>query len=250
MYRREISPFRFLAVMSFMYYLLVLLGLLLAIAAAQSPIPIQLVSVSDTPAVTNWTILERPDIPRRAYLVRTTDDWSVVVPGLDRSGEIDPSMLEASLSRLERTSVQAAKHGCFLATNGGPYHADGTCVGVVVANSHVVHRSFGGVGFGITHGPSRKWVVGTLSNASQADALHLQHFVTGFEWLVFDGTNVARDRNNTTGAEKSARTAIGVDFDGKLMLLVSDGCEKWYDTRCDGMLSFVTSTLHLTFSVS
>ena len=113
-----------------------------------------------------------------------------------------------------------------MATNGGPFHADGTGVGVVISDGQVVHANYGGVGFGSTVPDSDgafQWVIGTIANASQM--VPLQQFVTGFDWLVRDGVNVADD--NTTGARRSARTAIGVDWDGKLVLLVADGCELW-----------------------
>jgi hypothetical protein len=41
------------------------------------------------------------------------------------------------------------------------------------------------------------------------------------------GSAVAMERNNTTGADKAPRTAVGIDSEGRLMLLVADGCQKW-----------------------
>jgi exopolysaccharide biosynthesis protein len=133
-------------------------------------------------------------------------------------------------ARFIRPSAQAAEHGCLIASNGGPFNADGSCVGVVVRDNHLVCgiTSFGGVGFGDTDHPFKQWVIGTINNASQLDLLNLHNFVTGFDWLVYEGKNVAGYHNNTTGARESARTAIGVDWDGKLMLTVADGCEKWH----------------------
>lgn len=69
-------------------------------------------------------------------------------------------------------------------------------------------------------------------------ALGLQYYVTGFDWLVYNGIAVADQFNNTTGADKAPRTAIGVDGEGKLMLLVVDGCQRWYVlcVLCDALV--------------
>jgi len=58
----------------------------------------------------------------------------------------------------------------------------------------------------------------------------LESFVTGFYWLVYDGVVVAKDDDNGKGTElqRAARTAIGTTSDGSLVILVVDGCEKWY----------------------
>ena len=55
----------------------------------------------------------------------------------------------------------------------------------------------------------------------------IQHFCTGFGWLVYDGNNVANNNHNPTGADRAPRTAIGIDHNSNLMLVVVDGCEKW-----------------------
>jgi Phosphodiester glycosidase len=159
--------------------------------------------------------------------------------------------------QLERTSSQAQRHNCTIAVNAGPFHKDGSCVGTVVVNgkriiynnnnnnsgssstspnnssSSICSRSSRNVGFGITAagGPVRNWVLGSLAAASDNSdiaRLGIVQFVTGFDWLVQDGVNVAIGRNNTTGAERVPRTSIGVDNQGRLVILVTDGCELWY----------------------
>lgn len=201
------------------------------------------ISKQDIQPYSNLTIFTHEN--RNVYLLQSTFAWTVQVPNNNNNSDYVP--------HLERTSQQARQHACQWATNGGPFHADGTSVGIVVSNGHMIHESYGGIGFGLYVPPEKqhqrqersqsqqqsqsKWVLGKLVNASQT--VGLQHFVTGFDWLVWEGTNVAvvvEDRsndsnynNNETSARvvKSARTAVGIDFDGKLVMLVADGCEKW-----------------------
>jgi exopolysaccharide biosynthesis protein len=199
-------------------------GIFLTVASIKSydPLgsPIQqgfelvLAPISSTRQSTNLTILDSRYLPRKGYLAVTTDPWSIVVPN-------------RSAPTLQPTSEQAKNHQCFLATNGGPYNSDGMCVGAVIVDGNIVKDHFDGVGFGVTHAPNRTWVIGQVESAEQARALRLQHYVTGFDWLVYNGEDVAMGRNNTTGAVKAPRTAVGIDSEGRLMLLVADGCEKW-----------------------
>lgn len=207
----------------------------------------------------------RPLPPRAAYLLTTTESFTVVVPEYDNgsssSNSSSSNSSNNSNSKLERTSVQAGNRHCTYASNGGPFSRDGSCVGAVVANGRTVVGEFGAgaVGFGVAYysvSPRRRrrrpsslrrqqeeeedgndddgddrelvWVVGAIESAAQAAGLGLRHFVTGFDWLVYDGKAVASAFNNTTGAEEAPRTAVGVNQQGKLMLLVADGCELWY----------------------
>ena len=179
----------------------------------ESTSKLYLVPVPSFPAYTNLTVLNFKDLPRKAYLVTTSEPWNVVVP--------------SPYPHLERTSVQAKKHDCRLATNGGPFQADGTCVGAAIVNGKVVADDFGGTGFGVTKGPETKWVLGAVDSIQKAQELGVQHYVTGFDWLVENGQNVAKLYNNTTGGEKAPRTAIGIDFEGRLLQMVADGCEHW-----------------------
>jgi hypothetical protein len=63
----------------------------------------------------------------------------------------------------------------------------------------------------------------------------IRNFVSGFEWLVYRGRRVAARYKTTTtrsmeepSALRAPRTAIGIDSKNNLMLLVVDGCERWY----------------------
>jgi hypothetical protein len=176
-----------------------------------------LAPASSTNHGTNLTVLDSEDLPRKGYLAITDDSWSIVLP--------NRSAFDNSVHHLQPTSKQAKQHHCFLATNGGPYNADGTSVGAVIVDGNIVEDRFDGVGFGVT--TNRTWVIGRVESSEQARALRLQHYVTGFDWLVYNGSAVAMERNNTTGADKAPRTAVGIESEGRLMLLVADGCEKW-----------------------
>jgi len=197
-----------------------------------------LVPVPSSIPFTNVTTLNFSDLPRKAHLVTTTEPWNVVVP--------------SPYPHLERTSVQAKKHHCKLATNGGPFQVDGSCVGAVIVNGNVIANDFGGTGFGITttRGPqSSSWVIGTIDTVQQAQDLGIQHYVTGFDWLVEYGENVVVDNN--TGGKEAPRTAIGVDHQGRLLLMVADGCEHWYDkvTVLYELLYTLLTILFVIFSI-
>ena len=162
-------------------------------------IPLQIVPMSQDPPFTNITVSTQYD--RQIYFLSTTEKLSLRVS-----------------ERLQKPSAQAPD--CLFASNAGPFNADGSCVGKVIVNHRVIHEG-SGVGFGAT---SDSWVLGSLTN----EHVDVDYFVTGFDWLVYQGQNVAPYRNNTTGATRSARTAIGVDANGRLIIVVADGCEKWY----------------------
>jgi hypothetical protein len=185
---------------------------LLSIKSHVEGFELVLAPTSSTNHGTNLTVLDSSDLPRKGYLAVTNEPWSIVLP---------------NRSALQPTSRQAKQHHCFLATNGGPYHRDGTCVGAVIVDGNIIGDRFDGVGFGVTRQPNSMWVIGRVESSEQARVLRLQHYVTGFDWLVYNGSAVAMERNNTTGADKAPRTAVGIDSEGRLMLLVADGCEKW-----------------------
>jgi hypothetical protein len=193
----------------------IFIGLLSAKSYVQG-FELVLVPTSSTNYGTNLTALDSRYLPRKGFLAVTNEPWSIVLPK-NRSAS----------DHLQPTSKQAEQHDCFLATNGGPYHRDGTCVGAVIVDGNIGEDRFDGVGFGVTRQPNRTWVIGRVESSEQARALRLQHYVTGFDWLVYNGAAVAMERNNTTGADKAPRTAVGIDSEGRLMLLVADGCEKW-----------------------
>ena len=115
--------------------------------------------------------------------------------------------------------------------NGGPFHRDGSLVGaVLIEDGTIVSDDFGStVGLGVASASSSKfWIMGRLDSAEQALELGVQQFVSGFDWLVYNGRNIAANRSDTTGALRAARSALGIASNGTLLLLVSDGCEHWY----------------------
>ena len=189
---------------------------LLSIKSCVQGFELVLAPTSSSNYGTNLTVLNSRDLPRKGYLAVTNEPWSIVLP--NRS---------SAFNHLQPTSKQAKQHHCFLATNGGPYHSDGTCVGAVIIDGTIVEDCFDGVGFGVTRQPNRTWVIGRVESSEQARALRLQHYIAGFDWLVYNSSDVAMERNNTTGANKAPRTAVGIDSEGRLMLLVADGCQKW-----------------------
>lgn len=166
---------------------------------------------SDTQHWTNFTQTKAQG-SIDAYLVHTNiPDVEVLLP---------PPQV-----RLVTTSEQAKRNSCTVAVNGGPFNQDGTPVGAVWRHGEAENNEFSGVGFGITRPPHRRYIVGTLSGVQQAKALRVDNLLTGFDWLVQHGQNVANGRNNTTGSERAPRTAVAVDKHGRLMVYVSDGCQ-------------------------
>lgn len=203
-------------------------SLLVWCTSSEHMLDLTLVPISSLPEETNLTVLNRKDLPRRGFLVRTTEQWSVITPP-EKKGNGARNRFQ-----LDLTSNQAAKHDCLLATNGGPFHADGSFCGAVIEDGQIMADQFNldSVGFGRTRGINQSWVVGPIKDIIEAERLQIQHYVTGFDWLVYDYENVPETRNNTSGTHRAPRTAIGVDREGRLLLLVVDGCEKWYVDLC------------------
>jgi hypothetical protein len=146
------------------------------------------------------------------YLLQTTEAWSVVAP--------------TKHSKLKTTLRQAKINGCGIgAINGGPFNPDGTSSGPLVIKGKLQSNQTESdyIGFGTTR--NKEWVIGSFAQIRHLD---LWDFVTGFNWLVYDGTMVANNSQNQTGAYQAPRTAIGVDWNSSLLLMVSDGCERWY----------------------
>jgi hypothetical protein len=159
------------------------------------------------------------------------------------------------------TAHQAKRNHCdVVATNGGPFNLDGTSSGPLVYQGQLQtnHTESSYVGMGMTvpqltshfsHDLEPKphyWVMGTYSQVmeqfqeqqQQQQPEHSQklkmnvpsivwEFVTGFDWLVHNGTAVADNSNNPTGAHQAARTVMGLNRELNFFLLVTDGCERW-----------------------
>jgi hypothetical protein len=215
------------------------------------------------PYFTEITSTTSSKLAARVTVVRTNYPWKVVVP--DRLlSTTHPSLLlllwnnntvtrHVTSSRLyrrhhlplETTLRQAQRHHCsIVAANGGPFDAQGWTTGPTIVNGQLVRTTPNSlldstlVGFGTT-AKTKQWILGNYrqfitsynnnnnnDNSSLVD--DIDNFCTGFGWLVYDGQVVANNTINPTGAKRAPRTAIGLDYDGNVLLVVVDGCEKWY----------------------
>ena len=240
-------------------------------------VPVAQQSSRGSHITTNFTYWETSYGEVRAYLVVTNEAWSVVSPGShndDATSSFRTAYDGVVKNRLRRkkgqynndkspkfatTAAQAEANNCnIVATNGGPYNRDGTSSGPLVMrgelqtsdrnNSNNTESSF--VGFGITAKKKtdgqQYWTLGSYSQIIEKivdmKLPPLWDFVTGFHWLVYDGTPVANNSANPTGAFQAARTVIGLDYDSNLFLLVVDGCEKWYAQAIDSKICFTGYT--------
>ena len=175
------------------------------------PIP-----VADNP--TTSLQVHKSELPRRVYLLNSTQQLDVIAPYNSNSTR--------SL-KLERVSVQARRHHCVWAVNGGPFHRDGSTAGALIIDGKVIIDDFGGAsGFGVTAGPSPQWILGPVSE-QDVTRLGIVDYVTGFDWLVYNGHNVATKQQHMPAIKRAPRTAVGVDKFGNLILMVADGCERW-----------------------
>ena len=186
---------------------------------------------------------------RNAYWIHTDHStWKVITPP-----PFSSVAGETHRSPLWKTSKQANYFGCdILAVNGGPFHSDGTSCGPLVVEGNLIaggsNMDSNWIGIGKTN--QNEWILGAYHQFIGLDHI-IESFVTGFHWLVYNGTMVAKDSDDpspgaTTGntggsgnknnngkpkVQRAARTAVGVVDDGSLVILVVDGCEKWYEER-------------------
>jgi exopolysaccharide biosynthesis protein len=170
---------------------------------------------NDTTLSTNVTILHESG-GHKGYLVSTNQKFTVKKD-----------------KKLTITSKQAQQHGCRIATNGGPFQKDGESVGGVVIDFDIVSTDFSpeNVGFGISH-DEKYWILGGIANASEAKELGVQYYLTGFDWLVYQGTPTSQNEYHTgKHHDRAPRTAIGVDKHGRLLLLLVDGCEECFHNK-------------------
>ncbi|GAX12122.1 hypothetical protein FisN_1Hh047 [Fistulifera solaris] len=186
------------------FFILSVIFLLCLLPVICSQSALEYIRVFSGNAITNMTIYKNRGGNKVYVLHFSTEHWSVL-----------------ATDRLQRTTKLSRQNNCTWASNAGPYHADGSSVGLVVSQGEIRHESYGGVGFGLTE-DNTQWVIGT---PNRSDVPYLSEFVTGFDWLVRDGAMV--NSTDTTGAVLAARTAIGVDDEGRLLLMIIDGCEKW-----------------------
>ena len=122
----------------------------------------------------------------------------------------------------------ATANSCIFATNGGPFSYPGPfgtskgCSGVMISENETLASdyAYGGTQFGVTS--SGQWFLGNLKSPGDASKLGITNLVSGFNWIVYNSTSTV----GAKGGEQAPRTAIGVDRQGRLMMLEVDGCEK------------------------
>jgi N-acetylglucosamine-1-phosphodiester alpha-N-acetylglucosaminidase len=166
--------------------------------------------VNDTLFATNVTILN--EYGRKGYLIATSEIFTV-----ERE------------TKLTVTSKQAQQHNCHIASNGGPFQKTGESVGGVVVDSKIVSTDFSSnnVGFGSS---KSSWILGGIANVSEVLALGVQYYLSGFDWLVYKGKPITQKEDHT-GKHRAPRTAIGLDENGQLLLLIVDGCEECFRNK-------------------
>jgi N-acetylglucosamine-1-phosphodiester alpha-N-acetylglucosaminidase len=136
-----------------------------------------------------------------------------------------PSSPEGCTSRVKTSEIAVAR-GCLYAVNGGSFDmSTGACNGNLISNGTVFQtddeNAYGS--WGLTR--DGQWAFGDIGSeiVTNADVVEL---VSGFvnlstpNLLVVDGIGVP-----STHALVAARTAVGVDRAGRLMLLTVDGLE-------------------------
>jgi len=77
---------------------------------------------------------------------------------------------------------------------------------------------------GISTSTSVKPATITTSNSTK---LQIWDFVTGFDWLVYNGKSLVDDDSTSSTSNRALRTVIGLDYNSDLILFVVDGCEYW-----------------------
>ncbi|CAJ1932673.1 unnamed protein product [Cylindrotheca closterium] len=125
--------------------------------------------------------------------------------------------------KLQTVGLTALQFGCQVAaTNGGPFNADGSNSGPVVIQGRLVgtNAPTDFVGFGTT--VNGEYLFG---NYHDFDDDRIWEFVTGFGWLVYNGTSVVISNEDD---KRAPRTIVGVDKNDNLISLVIDGCERCF----------------------
>ena len=205
----------------------------------------QIIPKATLAPATNLTIFRPPQSPHRnVYMLQATGvDASVLFPKPTtvknlRQGESGKTKTTTDAQahpqqqphgyHLVPTSRQA--QDCCYASNGGPYNPDNSPVGTVITESILQHGAFSSADVGFGQTSHDEWILGVLQDKQHAIDLAVTDFVTGLGgWLVFDARNVVAVEPQSSGTtdERAPRTAIGVDDEGRLLLLVADGAEHW-----------------------
>lgn len=148
---------------------------------------------------------------RKAYWLTTSHNVSIAVATAGKS------------QQLQTTGLTALQFGCDVgATNGGPFNLDGSNSGPAVIKGRKVQTEAPTdyVGFGTTC--DGKYLFGNYYQLASSE--QIWEFVTGFGWLVYDGSVVVGPSEDE---KKAPRTIIGLDQDSNLISVVVDGCERW-----------------------
>lgn len=144
-----------------------------------------------------------------------------------------------------KPSETAHAHHCHVSTNGGFFNVqDGTCLGNVVEDGLLIQPSrwrtpvFGILASGeaVIGYIGEAFSLNTTSEAMDISGKQVLQMVSGLIWLVRDGRNNVRaaveqedPRAQTTGSlqyfaeVRSARTALGIDTQGRIILVVVEG---------------------------
>jgi len=128
--------------------------------------------------------------------------------------------------KLQTVGLTAQQFGCNVAaTNGGPFNSDGSSSGPVVIQGRLVGTNVPTdyVGFGTT--VDGDYVFG---NYHDFDSTKIWDFLTGFGWLVYNGTSVVGSNEDD---KQAPRTIVGVDQDDNLISVVIDGCDRCFSYR-------------------
>lgn len=138
----------------------------------------------------------------------------------NRNVTVAVTEIEGDKQKLQTVGLTALQFGCKVAaTNGGPFNADGTNAGPAVMKGRLIGTNAPTeyVGFGTS--VDGEYLFG---NYHDFDDDRIWEFVTGFGWLVYNGTSVVGSNEDD---KKAPRTIIGIDQNNNLISVVIDGCE-------------------------
>lgn len=179
---------------------------------------------------------------RRRYLTGTiafidSPYYTLSVLEPYQKGGCEVKYFSATKSTVQETSSNS-KHSCKLAANAGFFSmTNGKCMGNIVSDGRLVQSANGiqNANFGIREDGTL--VIGYIPEEDLHNTSNpFRQLVTGIVWLVRNGTNYVNEskflecsENEDTGAMEtfvsvlSARTAIGYDKDGKLVMAQVEG---------------------------
>ena len=172
---------------------------------------------------------------KRPEIIITKDEISSM------KDNIDSEMIVKLNELSDKQYLEVEKLGCQVVTNAGFFNTTSTdCFGNLIVDTKVVRSTnVHVVSFGIRNG---SYVVGYVDKMeilkSIQDGIPFQELISGILWLVRDGKNYLKESlkeedteafqntGNSFATVQSARTAIGHDKHGKLIILQIEG-ETW-----------------------